>query len=152
MSSGSKLETKKKEEFVDENAESWKPVRKGQLNPYEDNSNHLWCKRCQRGVLSQYPDAKTGEDCPICLRLAQMGEISESAIGILKTVATFRKEHEDYVEAQKKLKELRQIRSIKDAGDLVKEEKAARLAETAELKAQIAELKAMLKDKGSKSS
>lgn len=119
---------------------------KKEFNPAIDA---LWCKRCQRGMtgLKQAEGLVEGDDCPLCIALTKNGNIADNAVGVLKKVATVRKEHEEYVAIKKREKELKTIRHIKDAGELVQDEKKARQEEIGSLKSQIEELKKLLKNK-----
>ena len=105
--------------------------------------NALWCKRCQRG-LTGVPEAielVSGDDCPICSQLARSGKIGSDRIGILLTCQQARDDQAELIALRAKERELKQIRHIKSPGDLVNDEKRARVKESASLKGEIAELK-----------
>jgi hypothetical protein len=112
------------------------------------NPDHLWCKRCQRGMTGldekgkQPTSVKAGDDCPFCIDLANEGEISREAIGVLMTTQAVTDEWHEKAKLRHRMDELKSIRAIKDTGDVALERVGQQDKIIEELRKQIALMEA----------
>ena len=99
----------------------------------------MWCEKCQRGIHK--PTSVLGKPCPVCV------EKGEKNPGILITPQEAGAKHMKEAEAIKSVRKLTESKGYETNEDIKNEVRAEFQVENEKLRDELAEIKAMIKEK-----